>query len=81
MPRAISAAEANRNFSKLLRGVREGQSYIVTTHGRPVAKIVPIDQHDGVVASARAALFTRLRAQPVVHVGRWIREELYEDER
>lgn len=81
MARAISAAEANRNFSKLLRGVREGQSYIVTTHGRPVAKIVPIDQHDGVVASARSALFKRLRAQPVVNVGRWTREELYEDER
>jgi antitoxin (DNA-binding transcriptional repressor) of toxin-antitoxin stability system len=34
MPMAIeetvSAAEANRSFSRLLRGVREGRRYIVT---------------------------------------------------
>jgi hypothetical protein len=30
---------------------------------------------------ARATLMARLRAQRVVNVGRWTREELYEDER
>src|SRR5690606_18296269 len=42
--RSISAAEANRQFSQMLRGVREeGATYVVTAHGRPVARIVPVD--------------------------------------
>jgi lysophospholipid acyltransferase (LPLAT)-like uncharacterized protein len=42
---------------------------------------VPIGPHDEVASGARAALLARLRAQPVVEVGRWTREELYEDDR
>jgi prevent-host-death family protein len=49
MSEDISAAEATRQFSRLLRGVREqGATYIVTSHGKPVAKIVPVDGCDEV---------------------------------
>ena len=40
MKKAISAAEASRRFSQL-REVREGHSFIVTSRGKPVAKITP----------------------------------------
>jgi prevent-host-death family protein len=75
----ISAADANRSFSLLLRNVRQGRSYIVTSHGKPVARLVPAEGHEGVTAGARAALFDRLENQPVTRVGRWKRDELYED--
>ena len=39
MDKAFSAADANRRFSELLRTVRKGQSVVVTSHGKPVAKI------------------------------------------
>jgi prevent-host-death family protein len=81
MSKAISAADANRNFSHLLRQVREGRSYVVTTHGKPVAKIIPFTTDDRVVARARAALLERLSDEPVVDAGRWTRDDLYEDER
>jgi prevent-host-death family protein len=81
MARAVSAADANRNFSHLLREVREGRSYVITTHGKPVAKIVPFSKDDRVVARARGVLLARLREEPVIDVGRWSRDELYEDER
>jgi prevent-host-death family protein len=81
MSKSVSAAEANRNFSHLLREVREGRSYVVTTHGKPVAKMVPFTTDDRVVARARAALLERLNAQPVIDAGRWTRDELYDDER
>jgi prevent-host-death family protein len=81
MAGSISAAEANRNFSQLLRRVREGHTIVVTSHGRPVAKLVPIDARDHVVRGARAALFERLRATPVTNAGRWTRDELYERDR
>ncbi|EQD47686.1 prevent-host-death family protein, partial [mine drainage metagenome] len=44
MEKAVSAADANRRFSQLLHDVRQGRSYIVTSHGRPVAKISPADE-------------------------------------
>ena len=81
MEKAVSAADANRKFSKLLRGVREGQSYVVTSHGKAVARIVPVEKNGGVVRGARAALIKRLRSEPVVTIGRWSRDELYEGDR
>ena len=80
MDDAISAADANRSFSSLLRRVREGRSVVVTSHGKPIARIVPLGERDDRTAEgARAALLARLRAEPVVNVGRWMRHELYED--
>ncbi|MBS7699641.1 MULTISPECIES: type II toxin-antitoxin system prevent-host-death family antitoxin [unclassified Chelatococcus] len=81
MEELVSAADANRKFSLILRNVREGRSYVVTSHGRPVARIVPADKHGSLVSGARAALLSRLERQPAVSAGRWTRDELYEDER
>lgn len=80
MEEAISAADANRSFSLLLRGVKEGRSYVVTSHGKPVARLIPAGKND-VAAGARTALLARLEKQPLVKAARWKREELYEDER
>jgi prevent-host-death family protein len=79
MEKAVSAADANRYFSKLLRMVRGGHCYVVTSHGKPVARIVPFQNDGGLTRDARAALVKRLRSEPVVNVGRWSRDELYED--
>ena len=80
MSTAVSAADANRDFSKLLRRVRDGGSYIITSHGKPVAKIVPFDAKDCIRAAARGTLFSRLEGQPPGRpIGRWTRDELYED--
>ena len=80
MGKAISAAQANREFSAVLRRVRRGQSFVVTSHGRPVAKIVPVSEGEAVGRSATAALFSRLEAGRAQSIGRWQRSELYEDE-
>jgi prevent-host-death family protein len=76
---AVNAAEANRSFSALLRRVRGGDAVVITSHGRPVARIVPMGERDVVAASARRALFARLRAAPVGRARRWQRDELYEE--
>lgn len=78
MEQAVSAADANRKFSTILRGVREGHSYVVTSHGRPVARIVPADTNEEAVPGARSALLSRLEGQDIVRVGRWTRDELYD---
>jgi prevent-host-death family protein len=81
MEEAVSAADANRKFSLLLRGIREGRSYVVTSHGKPIARIVPVGRHERAGderAGARTTLLARLEKQPVVAGGVWIRDELYE---
>ena len=80
MDKIVSAAEANREFSSLLRGVRQGQTYVVTSHGKPVARIIPAEEQP-TLSRARAALLARLEKEPIVEVGRWTRAELYEDDR
>jgi len=77
---SISSADANRNFSSLLRAVREGDSYVVTSHGKPVARIVPAGRHEAVATTARDLLLRRLAGQPVQEIGRWSRDELYEED-
>ena len=75
----VSAADANRNFSQILQGVREGRSFVVTSHGKPVARISPIQENAHLALGARDALLERLQSQPAVVAGRWNRDELYED--
>jgi prevent-host-death family protein len=70
MEKVVSAADANRKFSKLLHAVREWESYIVTSHGSPVAKILPCEPTAAGERAARAALLQRLRSQAVVDIGR-----------
>lgn len=83
MEKSVSAADANRKFSELLRGVRKGRSYLVTSHGEPVAKLVPAAQNARSEEVARSALLARLSSQPSVKDAkarrRWTRDELYEE--
>lgn len=80
MPSSVSAADANREFSKLLRRVREGQTVTITSHGRPVARLVPVSVVDRMREAARKALFRRLRTQKGGHIKKitWTRDELHE---
>jgi prevent-host-death family protein len=81
MDEPISAADANRRFSQLLRGVREAHAtYVVTSHGKPVAKITPVDEGSNVKRRARELLLARLKSQPALGAGRWTRDELYDDD-
>ncbi|HEY1426689.1 MAG TPA: type II toxin-antitoxin system prevent-host-death family antitoxin [Caulobacteraceae bacterium] len=77
----VPAAEANRSFSKLLRAAREGKRITITSHGEPVAELIPAGE-EARRAAKRAAALAELKAhwatlEPKV-VGPWTREELYE---
>jgi prevent-host-death family protein len=77
MDRSVSASEANRQFSRILREVSEGESYTVTSHGRPVARIVPADAVPD-RSAARKRLFDRLESQPAMNLGKFNRDEAYD---
>lgn len=77
--KSVSAAEANRHFSSLLREVSRGARITVTSRGRPVATISAVDHVERRErVAAKRALLSRLRATPPTGARTWSRAELYE---
>ena len=77
--KTVTASEANRRFSELLKEVRRGETILVTSHGEPVAELRP-PQTSIAKRAAFERLMERLRSQPAMNLGPWTRDELYEDE-
>jgi prevent-host-death family protein len=82
MTKVVTAAEANRQFSSLMREVAEGETVIVTSHGRYAIKMVPVseDPEKGLRHAAMGRLVEHLKSLPRQPGITWTRAELYEDE-
>jgi prevent-host-death family protein len=76
MDRAITATEANQRFSEILREVAEGNSFTVTSRGRPVARVVPVEMEDR--KERIRQLVERVKTWPPTRVAPWTRNELYD---
>lgn len=79
--KTISAVDANRHFSSLLRDVATGECVTVLSRGKPVATIGPVARESASRLLARQALLERLRqtqAQATGGARYWTRDELYE---
>jgi prevent-host-death family protein len=75
----VSASEANRSFSALLRKVSQGECVTVLSRGRPVAMISPAHESRQSRLAARQALLARLKGQAAVESStRWRRDDLYD---
>lgn len=82
--KTISAAEANRSFSKLLRNVQSGQSITITSRGKPVARMEPAGAPECQQATEERerdwqAFLAELRAKPALNLGPIRRDEIYDD--
>ncbi len=75
--KTISAADANRHFSRLLREVGSGAVVTVLSRGRPVATIAPVQPSGAQRDVARQALLARLRQQQPTGQRNWTRDDLY----
>jgi prevent-host-death family protein len=76
MDRIITAREANERFTEILREVDAGESFTLTSSGRPVARMVPADVEKRV--SDIRAMFRRMDELPGIVTGPWTRDELYD---
>ena len=76
--KTVSASDANRQFSALLREVSQGAEITVTSHGKPVARISPVRSLRRDREAARKRLLARLEHQDVTGQRTWSREELYD---
>jgi prevent-host-death family protein len=77
--KTVTAADANRNFSSLLREARHGEVYVVISRGKPVATIGPVESASSERHSAKESLLGRLRHEKVSGVRTWTRDELYDE--
>ncbi len=76
--KTITAADANRHFSGLLREVATGEVVTVLSRGNPVATIGPVVRESGQRQIARQTLLSRLRQNKASGTRNWTRDELYE---
>jgi prevent-host-death family protein len=77
--KSVTAADANRHFSALLREVSRGARITVTSRGKPVATLSAVEPGERRErAAARRTLLSRLRGEPVASARNWTRDELYE---
>lgn len=73
----ISAYDAKTHFSSLLERAGEGETVVITKHGRPVAKLVPFDVRpavddlvDTLLEARKGVRLEGLRARDLVEDGR-----------
>jgi prevent-host-death family protein len=77
--KTVTAAEANRGFSRLLREVGKGEEIVILSRGTPVAKLTPANAEAFKKNNMKRVLLSRLRAQRATGSRNWTREELYSD--
>lgn len=82
MNRRVSTTEVEQALMSILHDVEEGETYVVTSNGKEVARIMPAGEFDvngDRARNARKELFERLENTTAMNVGPWTRAELYED--
>lgn len=76
--KTISAGDANRHFSNLLRDVASGEVITILSRGKPVATIAPAHSGSSEREAAKFNLLERLHRQEPNGARNWTRDELYE---
>ena len=82
--KTVSAAEANRQFSRLMRDVRAGETVIVTSRGLPVMEMRSPTTPSGEERRRDLAwieLTEHLKTRPVLGIPiAWTRDDVYDDD-
>jgi antitoxin (DNA-binding transcriptional repressor) of toxin-antitoxin stability system len=71
MSREITQRELRNESGRIMRGLDEGESFVVTRSGVPVGELVPLRRHRFVSAEAAVAMF---HGAPAVDVDRFRRD-------
>jgi prevent-host-death family protein len=81
-----SATNANRHFSKLLKRVENGETVLITSRNRVIAEMRPREDPTAAEeefrrrrAEALRLMKERWATQPLLHLGKFNRDELYDD--
>ena len=75
----ITASNANRKFSSLLRDANNGEDITITSRGKPVAKNIHVKSTVMQKKAMKNLLLSRLKTQAATGPRNWTRDELYDD--
>ena len=50
MPHTINVRKAKAEFSAILEAVANGEEFVITSHGSPKARIVPLEQSEAPIS-------------------------------
>jgi prevent-host-death family protein len=81
MVKTVSAAEANREFSKLMKLAESGERVIVTSRGEPKVQITRVDDADAEKARRQEAfdrLTEWLHSRPAQNYPKLTRDDFYD---
>jgi prevent-host-death family protein len=53
---AVGAYEAKTRFSELINRAKKGERFLITRNGRPVARIMPVQDFDRAGEASRAGI-------------------------
>jgi prevent-host-death family protein len=76
--RSVSAAEANRQFSRIMREAAAGETVVVTSRGKPVIEIRPVVTVPDEKQTAFTSLMKRLGSQTAHNLPRASRDDMYD---
>ena len=74
--KTVTAAEANRKFSQLLRAVSQGEDVRIVSRGRSVARVAAVSQCGR--GKARQELLRRLQSKVPTGSRNWRRDQLHD---
>ena len=77
--KTVTAADANRRFSAILREVSQGEEMTIVSRGKPVATIGPVKVDSPDRHVAKTNLINRLKKRELSGSRNWTRNELYDD--
>lgn len=77
--KTVTAADANRKFSAILREVSRGEEMTIVSRGKPVATIGPVKTDSPDRHAAKKSLISRLKKSDISGSRNWTRNELYND--
>jgi len=77
MTETVGAFEAKTHLSELLQKVEEGGTFVITRHGRPVARLVPIvDTADDARQKRERVIDGMLKMRKKYSLGKFTAREL-----
>ncbi len=66
MEKQVALREANQRFAQYVRAVEQGEAFVITRRGKPVARLVPVEPDKRVLTPEQQAA----RQQPLERMQR-----------
>jgi prevent-host-death family protein len=79
MDNQVAIFDAKQKLSELVLRANDGETFVITRHGAPMARLVPLEQQVN-RDEAKRRLFERLGSQSNLNLPKVTRDQIYDRE-